>query len=155
MIAWNNLRPVRKFAVNLALILTLANLLMAFSPMAEGWFLSIANLPPDLTRFALLPFRMAILLPALAVAQSIQRAVLVNNRRNAPITWSTGLEVGVIALTMMIFSSIIPLNGVSAAIIALVLGRSVSNVYLYRFYRQETRLSRVQPTVKPCVELMS
>jgi progressive ankylosis protein len=128
--------PVKKFARNMIAILTLANTTVAFSPLAAKWFSSVSNLPPDLTGFALIPFRITLFLPALAVIQSIQRAVLVNAKRNAPITWSTTLEVIVIASMMIFFASFTSVSGVIAAMISLVLGRSISNLYLYRYYRQ-------------------
>lgn len=151
---FEHFRPVRRFALNLTAILTLANAILVFSSLATNWFMVVSNLPMDLTRFALLPFRITLMLPALAVAQSIQRAVLVNAHRNPPITWSTVLEVGTIAAGMVIFSTIIPLDGVVAAVIALVMGRSISNLFLYRFYRKQVSMVRVRNTPAQCVEVI-
>ena len=81
---FEQIRPVRQFAITLTIFLTTANIIVAFSPLAAGWFITVANLPPDLMQFALMPFRIVIFLPALAVAQSVQRAVLVNGPPERP-----------------------------------------------------------------------
>ncbi len=137
---FEQIAPIKTFAFRMIMILTTANIIFAFSPLAVKWFSVVSNLPPDLTAFALLPYRITILLPALGVAQSLQRAVLVNAKRNAPITWSTGLEVFVIASAMIVFAFFVPVAGVIAAMVALVLGRTLSNLYLFRFYRQYSPL---------------
>lgn len=149
---FENFTPIRRFAWTLTLCLTVVNTLVAFSPMAARWFLDVSNLPPDLTAFALLPFRITLILPALAVAQSLQRAVLVNCRRNAPITGSTILEIVTVAVVMLMFSTVIPADGVIAAVLALVLGRSVSNFLLYRYYRQQISLAAKTQTACQCAE---
>jgi len=128
---FEGLRPVTGFASRMAVILSAAITVAAFSPLARLWFMVVSDLPPHLTEFAMLPFRLTIILPALAVAHSMQRAVLVNAGWNAPISRATALEVTAIGLAMVAMSKVIPVTGVIAAILSLGLGRCVSNAYLW------------------------
>ncbi|MCD4654865.1 hypothetical protein K8T06_13140 [bacterium] len=124
------LYPIRKFAGWMILILSVGSIATAFSFLSELWFSGVSDLPPNLMSFAITPYRLAIILPALAVAHSLQRAILVNAKNNQPISRATGIEVCIIISIMIIFSYAIPVNGVIAAMVALIFGQIVSNAYL-------------------------
>ena len=61
---------------------------------------------------------------------SLQRAILVDDRVTAPITWSTVVEVGGIIGALALLIAGLDLVGVTAAAIAFVVGRLGGNLYL-------------------------
>ena len=69
-------------------------------------------------------------LPALSVWLSYQRAVNVLRRRTKPLTVATILEVAAIALIFAAAGWGLDLVGVTAATIAFLGGRLLSNLYL-------------------------
>lgn len=140
-------QPVFRFAVRMSAVLTVAITVAAFTPLARLWFMVVSDLPAHLTDFAAFPFRLTIVLPVLAVAHSLQRAILVNAKRNAPISRATAMEVVIIAISMVVLSKIIPVTGVIAAIVSLILGRMVSNTYLAT--RTYTMMHRKQGMTLP------
>ncbi|MBN1296695.1 hypothetical protein JXA80_07930 [bacterium] len=140
---FQHLHSVTRFAQIMAGILSFAAVIVAFSPLSEFWFAVVSDLPSDLTAFAIVPFRLTGILPALAVAHSLQRAVLVNAGKNSSITWATAVEVTAIALAMIAMVSLWSVNGVIAAIVSLLIGRVVSNITLFWWYRLE--VIKIQP----------
>lgn len=124
-------RPLKQFAKSLTGVLVVASTLFAFSSLAVLWFSKVSDLPPYLTEFALFPYRLGVILPALAVLHSMQRAILVNAGRNGPISRATAAEVITIASMMVVFSTVLPLPGVVAATVSIICGRIVSNAVLF------------------------
>jgi Na+-driven multidrug efflux pump len=104
--------------------------LVAFTPLADVWFVTISGLTPELSAFAYTPARIMVPLAALSVLLSLQRAILVNVRRTRPITLATAIEVGVIALAFPALGWGVGVVGVTAAFTAFVAGRASSNVFL-------------------------
>jgi hypothetical protein len=64
------------------------------------------------------------------VAYSVYRSVLITARQNVKVTISTILEVGGIALTMILLVALTQLNGALSAAISMAVGRIASTVYL-------------------------
>ncbi len=121
---------LKRFAVVLGLATSGAMALIAFTPLAQVWFQAISGLSPELTAFAIVPARILAPFPALSVLLSFQRGLLVQGRHTGPITGATVVEVAGIAVAFVAFSSGLHLVGVTAAMIAFVIGRTASNVYL-------------------------
>lgn len=121
---------LRNFAIYLAVGASTALAIVSFTPLAYIWFHSVSGLSQELTRLALLPTRILVLIPGLTVMLSFMRSILVNNQRTKPITIATVTEVtgilGVLFLTIHVYD----LVGVIAASIALVIGRFLADVYL-------------------------
>jgi hypothetical protein len=69
-------------------------------------------------------------LPSIAVAYSLYRSVLITNRQNVKVTFSTALEVGGITAVMIVLVNFTDLNGALAAAIAMAIGRTASTIYL-------------------------
>ena len=61
---------------------------------------------------------------------SFQRGILVCSKRTQPITWASMLEVAGVGITMFAAIHFFDLVGVTAAIIAYIAGRLLSNFYL-------------------------
>jgi len=118
-----NLAPTIRFAALLALASTLGLAAIAFTPLATLWFRVASGLSEELTAFALTPTRILVVVPALTVLLSLQRAILVQGRRTVPVTWAAMVEVGGILVILLLTVHHFGLVGATAAAIALVLGR--------------------------------
>ncbi len=121
-----------RFATGLGLAASGGLALVAFTPLAEVWFVTISGLTPELAAFAIMPARILAPLPALSVLLSFQRAVLVQGRRTRPITVATVIEVAVIAALFPLFGWGVGMVGVTAAVLAFVGGRVGSVTFLAR-----------------------
>lgn len=125
-------RSLASFAAVLAAASTGALALVAFSPAARLWLEGAAGLRPDLATFAVVPLRLLVLLPALEVLVSFQRALLVHAHRTPPITWATAIEVAGIATVAVALTAGLDLVGAAAAAAGIVLGRLASIAFLCR-----------------------
>lgn len=123
-------KELGRFALGLGLAASVALAFIAFTPLATIWFETVSGLTPDLAGFAILPTQIFVLMPALSVLLSFQRAVLVRGNFNRPITWATVLEVVAIALLFVGLSTGFEMTGVTAAVIAFTGGRLAGNGYL-------------------------
>ncbi|MCH7777819.1 MAG: hypothetical protein IH878_15005 [Gemmatimonadetes bacterium] len=121
---------LRRFAFGLGIAASAALALIAFTPLAGFWFETVSGLSPELASFAIVPVRILAPFPALSVLLSFQRGVLVQGRHTGPITGATVVEVAGIAIAFVAFSNGLDLVGVTAAMIAFVVGRTASNAYL-------------------------
>ncbi len=125
-------KPLLNFAIVLAAILVVVLALFAFTPLSDFWFVTVSGLSEPLADFAHLPLMIMFFFPALTVLISIQRGVLVAAKNTRPITGGTITEFVTIVIVMMILISNMNLVGAVAAVIALILGRLASNIYLMR-----------------------
>ena len=125
-----NYRILRDFALYLGLSVTLLLSVLAFSPLANLWFINVSGLPPELADLSYLPLRIMILLPAMTVLINFQRTSLIINGTTGPISTSTAIEL--IAIISILFLGVAGLNlvGAVAAAIALVASRSLSILYM-------------------------
>lgn len=121
---------VARFAAGLALACSLGLAVFAFDPFFSLWFETVSGLAPDLAAYAWVPVLLLVPLPALSVWLSYQRAVNVLRRRTRPITMATIVEVAAIALIFAVAGWGLDLVGVTAATIAFLGGRLISNLYL-------------------------
>ena len=123
-------RELARFGAGLGLAATAGLAVVAFTPLADVWFITVSGLSPELAAFALTPTRIMVALPALSVLLSFQRATLMQARVTRPITVATGLEVGGIAILFAAAGWWIGLVGVTAAFTSYVGGRILSTAYL-------------------------
>lgn len=135
----HNYPAVARFAGWLSGLSSIAMGLIVFTPLASVWFRTLSGLSAELTAFALTPARILVMLPALSVTLSMQRAILVHGRNTAPITWATALEVGGIVTALWIGTAWLSLVGATAAAIAFIAGRILCNVALIRPCRLAAR----------------
>jgi hypothetical protein len=124
------LGPILHFTGLLAVLTSFALALIVWTPLADIWLRRISGLSVELSAFALLPLRILAMLPALAALLSFQRALLIDARRTGPVTGATLVELlgifGLLALTVRGLD----ITGVTAAAIAIMLGRAAGNLYL-------------------------
>lgn len=125
-----NFRPLARFAFVLGAISTAVLALVAFTPMAEIWFVSVSGLSPDLARFALVPTAVLVPMAFLSVLLSFQRGLLVVGRTTRPITIATAIEVAGIGLLFPLLGWRLEMVGVTAAAISILVGRLGANLFL-------------------------
>lgn len=135
-------RELGRFGAGLGLAAAGGLALVAFTPLADVWFVVVSGLTPDLAAAAVTPTRILAVLPALTVLLAYQRAVLVLARRTRPITVATVLEVIGIGLLFPLFGFGIGLAGVTAAVLAFVGGRLAGNAFLHGRVRGVLREGR-------------
>jgi hypothetical protein len=116
-------RPLRNVACVLAIVTSGCLAVIAYSPLSFLWFYDVSGLSMGLTEFAIPPLKILVLLPALSVLLSFQRALLVNARTTRVITSATAIEVVGIATVLWIAIHYFDAVGVMAAVTAIVLGR--------------------------------
>ena len=121
---------VRAFAWLLGAGSALALAAVAYSPLAVVWYGKVANLTPELLAFAIPATQALAVMPLLSVMLSYQRALFVNVRRTAPISWATVIEVAVVGGAMFALVGRGDLSGVTAASLAILVGRVAANLYL-------------------------
>jgi hypothetical protein len=119
-----------RFTLGLGLATSLGLAAVVFTPLADVWFRTLSGLSGELTAVALTPARICVPIPALSVLLSYQRAILMTGRLTRPITTATALEVGAIAALFALFGWGIGLVGATAAFVAFLGGRTLSNLYL-------------------------
>ena len=134
-----NRRIIEKFAFILGCAVFLALGLVAFTPLIHIWFHNVSGLSLELSRFAIWPTRIMVLMPALTVLLSYQRSILVNNGRTRPITAATLIEVIVIVMVLLVTLNVFDFIGAVGAVTALILGRLVANSYLVSPYTRVVR----------------
>lgn len=124
------LYPVLCFTGLLALVTSLGLAVIAWTPLARIWLESVSGLSADLSAFAWTPIRILVLLPALAALLSLQRALLIDTRRTAPVTGATLVELGVIGAMLGLTVHGLDLTGATAAALSIMIGRIAGNLYL-------------------------
>jgi progressive ankylosis protein len=138
----NRYVPLRNFAVTLGILLTAGAALIAFTPLASFWFGTVSGLSAELTAFAILPFRLMVILPGLMVLLTFQRSALVQAKLTADISWATLIEVIGISLVMFAAINVWDLVGVLAAAAAYLVGRTASNAYLAKPFKRAMKILR-------------
>jgi hypothetical protein len=133
------LLPLLRFAAVLAGAAAAGLALIALTPLSTVWFRGVSGLTPELASFAILPARILVVIPALTVVLSMQRALLVHLEHTGPVTWATALEVAIVVIVMAV--GIVGLNQVGAvtAAVALVVGRIAANLVLVPPIRRALR----------------
>ncbi|MCK7529764.1 MAG: hypothetical protein MZV63_01255 [Marinilabiliales bacterium] len=123
--------------------------MLAFTPLAELWFINVSGLTRELADLSFLPLKIMILLPALTVLLNFQRSLLLINGTTGPISTATALElIGIIAVLLVgiVFLNLI---GVVAASLAFVIGKGMSTLYLVP--RQSAAVERMEGIkIFPC-----
>ena len=125
-----NFKHIRNFAVGLSLATVFALSIIAFTPLAAILLQNVFGLTTQLTTFALPPLQILAVFPALSVLLSLQRGTLVHAHYTPPITLATLLEASSVGVVLLVSIYHFDLIGISAAAIAILLGRIVGNLSL-------------------------
>lgn len=127
---FENFEELRSFGIKLGLATSSGLALVAFTPLSDLYFVTVSGLTPRLAEFALTPTRVIVLLPAMSVLLSMQRAILVERRRTHHITAASAIEVATVAAAFVALGFGFGLVGATAAFGAFFAGRFASNAYL-------------------------
>ena len=125
-----NYRMLRNFAVYMGVAVTLLISILAFSPLADLWFINISGLSQELADMSYLPLKIMILLPAFTVLLNYQRSLLLINRTTGPISAATAVELVSIIVILLVCVVFLNMTGVVAAAIAFTVGKGISTLYL-------------------------
>jgi hypothetical protein len=128
-----------RFAAALGIAVVAALSLIAFTPGADLWFHELSGLSAELSRFAVVPTRILVLMPGLSVLLAFRRSVYVNAGCTRPITLSTAAEVAMIGAVLFVGIRYLDLVGAVAAAAAFVAGRLCANACLHRPPRKARR----------------
>jgi Na+-driven multidrug efflux pump len=125
-----NYKVLRNFAVGLGLLVTVLVSVLAFTPLANLWFINVSGLSTELADLSYLPLKIMVLLPAFTVLLNFQRSSLIINGTTGPISKATAVELIGIIVVLLICVVFLNLIGVVAASIAFMAGKGLSNIYL-------------------------
>ena len=128
--SWQNEAEVRRFAQVLGASAAAGLALIALTPLADFWLHSVSGLAPELAGFARTPLRILVLMPALSVWLSMQRARCVATRHTGPISWASAIEVAGILVVLLVAIRLGDWVGVTAAAAAFMAGRLASNLFM-------------------------
>ncbi len=123
-------RPLARFAAGLAGLTSVGLAVVAFTPLCDVWFRTISGLSPELARFARLPARILVVVPALTVALSFLRALFVRAGTTGPIIAATAADVLTLAAGLALGIGPAGWVGAVAGAAALDAGRMVSLAFL-------------------------
>jgi hypothetical protein len=127
---FENFKELARFGLGLGIFASCGLAMVALTPLSSVWFETVSGLSPELAQFALLPTAILVPLPFLSVLLSFQRGLLVGARRTRPITLATMLEVGGIAVLFPLLGWRAGWIGVTAAAVAIMVGRLAANGFL-------------------------
>lgn len=122
---------LRRFGLRLGMATAAGLALVAFTPLSGVYFVTISGLSPELAGIALTPTRVIVVLPALSVLLSMQRAILLESRQTHRITVASVIEVATVAAAFTALGWGLDLVGATAAFSAFLAGRVASNSYLF------------------------
>ncbi len=125
-----NFRVLRNFAVYLGIVVTVLITILAFTPLADLWFIKVSGLSKELADLSYLPLKIMILLPALTVLLNFQRSLLVINGTTGPISVATATELTGIIIVLLVCVVFLNIIGVVAAAVAFTIGKGISTLYL-------------------------
>lgn len=134
-----NYTVLRNFAIYLGLAVTVLISILAFTPLAELWFINISGLSKELANLSYLPLKIMILLPVLTVLLNFQRSTLIIKGTTGPISVATAVELSGIIVVLLVCVVFMNLIGVVAASLAFMTGRIMSNLYLSPKYASAVR----------------
>jgi Na+-driven multidrug efflux pump len=121
---------LRNFAYGIAFFVFIGLSLISFSPFSEIWLTKVSGLSKELSEFAKTPLIIYTFFPLTTVWINFQRSLLVSVRKTKPITYATLIEVTGVVLILMITIKYFDLIGVTAAVVAYLIGRIAADFYL-------------------------
>ena len=125
-----NYAILKRVSFFLAAVSTSLLALIVFTPLVEVWFIKVSGLSDELSSFSIFPAQLMLLMPALSVWISFQRALLVSREKTLPITLATVVEVIGIIVIMMVGTKVFYGIGAVIASLAQIIGRLSADFYL-------------------------
>lgn len=120
---------VYKVGLRISLFTTIAMVLTAFTPLLGILFTGIYAISPKLAQMATLPTQLLVVVPITAASYSLHRAVMIAAHRTIHVSVSMIIEVGSMALIMLLFIALQSFNGAFASGVAIAAGILLSTAY--------------------------
>ncbi|MGC9356412.1 MAG: hypothetical protein ACP5GX_01010 [Anaerolineae bacterium] len=132
-------QTLRRFAVILVVMTTLAILIIGFTPISTFWFRDLSALPTHLASLGRSSLKVALLLPAIAVLQSWYQGIIVNSEQTRGITEAVVLYLVVVA--GVLWGGVLwgQITGTYVGLAALVIAGLAQTVWLWRRSRPALR----------------
>ncbi len=105
-----NYTILRNFAIYLGILVTVLISLLAFTPLAEIWFIKISGLSSELAGLSYLPLKIMIIMPVLTVLLNFQRSTLIINGTTGPISIATAIELAGIIIVLLVCVGLLNLS---------------------------------------------
>jgi len=139
-----NWKTVGWFATTLAGVMTVLLVVIAYTPLAEFWFVRVSGLTQGLAEFSIWPLRLMAFLPAMTVMSAYLRALLMGAQVTRPISTATVVEAALIVavLTALLYDASLP--GAVCAAIAYLVGRMAAILWMLLPVRQVVRKNFAQ-----------
>ncbi len=125
-----NARELRRFALAVGGIATLALAVIAVTPLSDIWYGVISGLPADMVAMAPLPTLLIAPTAFLAFTIAWQRGLLVDARKTGPISLAVVINVGSLILVMLLGIRLFNAPGIVIAALAYVLSILAESSFL-------------------------
>ncbi|MFQ5407930.1 MAG: hypothetical protein ACE5FI_05840 [Anaerolineales bacterium] len=135
-------RAVRTFSRNLALFALIVLALIAFTPLAQLYFVTLIGVTPELGAIAINGVRVGVLIPFLMVWQGYLRGTLMARKHTRPLFTSMGIYLGTLVAVMLGVGVPLGLPGVSLAAGAIAAAMLFETLYLVRQQRLTPQRNR-------------
>lgn len=136
----NTYPVVRRVGLWITIGTTAAMLIVSFTPLLGWLYEHVFALKTSLVSMAILPTQLLIIIPMTAAMYSLQRAVMITSRRTIHVSISMIIEVGSMAMLMLLLISlqhVMHIDGMLAASIATATGMILSTAYAFVISRRE------------------
>lgn len=122
--------PLRRFCLRVAIGSTLAMGLMAYTPLLVLYLLYITGIAPELVPFIIPGMMLGVLIPFLNSLQSWFRGVLMLVKATGDVYWGMGLNL--VITTLVLFLGMWgQMPGTATATVAFTLGMLIETLYLW------------------------
>ena len=123
-------KDLKKFALLLSLSLTLLLTIIAFSPLSQLYFSSVAGLNSELSSLAVSAFIFAVIWPALSVYRNFYQGLIVYNKQTRYVT--EAVVVSLIVTIILLAAGVIigTYTGIFVALTAFLAGNAVQVLWL-------------------------
>jgi len=137
-------RNLRRFALLLTALTTVALLIIAATPLATLWFGVVSGLKPELVTLARRGLWIALPIPGLTVLQKWYEGTIVHSRHTRPIT--EAMAIFLLADSALLWASVAwgQVMGLYVGLTALVVGILMQTTWLWRRSRPAMRALQVR-----------
>ena len=141
------LRPLRRFAWQLATGASAALLLVAATPLSVIWFERVSALDPDLSGLARRAIWLTVLFPATSVLQALFTGTLVNLHRTRGIMEAVALHAATVSVLLLVAGPRSPWPGLYVTLAATLAAYLVQVIWLARRAAAALAASAVPPAM--------
>ena len=124
------LLKLQKFVLGLGIFCSICYFVMALTPLYFYWFQSVLGLSHKLASFARESVFFTCLIPPFTMLLNWQRSILISRKMTLPISYSSAIELLVVATTLAIGISFELATAVTVVMFGLSTSRVISTCYL-------------------------